>query len=78
MSKIRIGVEIFISQHIIISNLVRIMPKLRKQIAKTISLVQLLRKFPDDNACIKWLEKVRGMEPPSAISVGKPSESPVR
>jgi len=24
-----------------------------------ISVVQLLRKFPNDNACIKWLEKVR-------------------
>ncbi|MCY4673564.1 MAG: hypothetical protein OXD43_07365 [Bacteroidetes bacterium] len=35
------------------------MPKSGKHIAKTISIVQLLRMFPDDNACINWLEEVR-------------------
>ncbi len=35
------------------------MPKSSNHIAKTISVVQLLRKFPNDNACIKWLEEVR-------------------
>ena len=31
----------------------------KNRVAKTISITQLLRKFPDDEACIKWLEKIR-------------------
>ena len=30
----------------------------KNHVAKTISITQLLRKFPDDEACIKWLEKI--------------------
>ena len=30
-----------------------------KKIATTISIVELLRMFPDNESCIKWLEKVR-------------------
>ena len=33
--------------------------KMKKHVAKTISITQLLRRFPDDDACIKWFEKVR-------------------
>ena len=30
----------------------------KNHVAKTISITQFLRKFPDDEACIKWLEKI--------------------
>ena len=32
--------------------------------ANTISIVELLRRFPDDQACIDWLERVRWPEGP--------------
>ena len=42
-----------------------------KRIAETISIVQLLRMFPDNDSCIKWLEKVRWNNVPTCAHCGE-------
>ena len=45
------------------------MPKV-KGTAETISIVQLLRMFPDQDSCIAWLEKVRWNDEPVCAHCG--------
>ncbi len=45
------------------------MPK-AKGTAETISIVQLLRKFPDQETCMEWLEKVRWNGEPACAHCG--------
>jgi len=39
--------------------------------ANTISISQLLREFPDDDACTKWLEKIRWNGTPTCNECGE-------
>ncbi|MXY18282.1 MAG: IS1595 family transposase [Acidobacteria bacterium] len=48
-----------------------IMSKPKNHVANTISITQLLRKFPDDEACIKWLEKIRWDGVPTCNKCGE-------
>ena len=45
------------------------MPK-AKETAEIISIVQLLRMFPDQERCIAWLEKVRWAREPTCAHCG--------
>ena len=40
------------------------MSKSKKRTAKTISITQLLQLFPDNESCIRWLEKIRWKDDP--------------
>ena len=47
------------------------MAKSKKRVAETISIVELLRMFPDNNSCIKWLEQVRWDGVPTCNKCGE-------
>lgn len=46
------------------------MPNSKKRIAETISVTQLLRIFPDNESCVKWMEKMRWNGKPTCAHCG--------